>query len=68
MTVLQHQIYAKKQEFINNIGLAPNLLIVPPNEEMTLNAQRIRVNQSIFGMRVIVSDTIDEMTPALTIQ
>lgn len=68
MTILQTTLYRKKEDFIARTGQVPNLLIVPPNEEMDLNAMRIKVNQRIFGMRVIVSDTIDEITPALTVQ
>ena len=68
MTILHRTLYGKKEDFIARTGQVPNLLIVPPNEEMDLNAQKIKINHYVFGMRVIVSDTIDEITPALIIQ
>lgn len=68
MTALQREIYVKKAEFEASIGMAPNLLIVTSNEEMRLSEAKIRVGYEIFGMRVVVSDTIDGMTAALVIK
>ena len=68
MLVLHRTILLMKGDFVSKLGLQPNLLIVTPNEEMDLSAARIKVGQTIFGMRVIVSDTIDKMTVALGIQ
>jgi len=61
----QARIYQMKQRFIATIGREPNLLIVTPNEEMELNAARIKVNSTIMGMRVIVSDTIEQTVVGL---
>lgn len=68
MTALQRDIYLRKARFVQSLGCTPNLLIVTPNEEMRLAEAKYKVGQEIFNMRIVVCDTIDEMTPALVLQ
>lgn len=48
-------------EFKDKFGIEPNVILVAPNAEMDLNAQRIKVGQQFLGMKVLICDTIEDI-------
>jgi hypothetical protein len=51
---IQHEV----KSFTDRTGLQPNLLLVDTNFELSLNVHGIKTATELWGMKVIVCDTI----------
>lgn len=52
------RIQNEVSNFTSRTGLAPNLLIVDTNFELSLNSNGIPTAAELWGMRILVCDTI----------
>jgi len=53
-TRIQHEVH----NFTARTGLSPNLLLVDTNFELSLNTNGIKTATELWGMKVVVCDTI----------
>jgi hypothetical protein len=67
MNVEPQKIFLMQSKFSDRFGIPPNALIVPPNGELAFNKLKIKPGMQFMGMRLLTSDTIDDMTVGLVL-
>lgn len=61
MNLTVAKIIRLRLDFKDKFGIEPNIVLVAPNAEMDLNAQRIKVGQQFLRMKVLICDTIEDI-------